>query len=482
MKAPIDLRLAPAAVGSWLAAYMGVIHPETLALFMGVLAILGGCLALWPRRRAQHRATWRGWISLTLLFGVFATFGAAGVTGLQVAHRQGVIDTLMHLAPDADIQLRLTSDAKTTAAGLGAHAVITSAESSQHPFRISVPVYLLGAEQSWRAGMALKVRGTISPGSQQRAFLRVSDLLHGEPPAGMHRLVDLLREGVRTASSDLPPHARGLLPGVAIGDDRRLPEHDQEAMRITSLTHITAVSGAHVAIVLGTVMFLLGPAPRFVKAALASLVLATMIIVVLPTPSVLRAGGMGALTIIALGSKRPRLALPVLCFTVIVLLLWDPWLATSIGFALSVSATAGIVLMSDPLARLAGGGALARALAVPAAAQLWCAPLLLTFDASISTYAVPANLLALPALAPATITALLSALLSLFTPTGAKMVAKLGAYFTAWILTVAQFFATLPGSRLPWIPGPTGGALLAVTAGTAVIGLRLLLRGRTWQA
>lgn len=482
MNAPVDLRMAPAAGGTWLVCYVGITHPEALVPFMGALGTLGAGLAWWPRRRARHRTSWRGWVSLTILFGVITAGGAAGVTALQVSHRQQSIDAIMSLGPGADIQLRLTSDVKETAAGLGAHGVIVSVRGARHHVRASLPVYAIGVEEDWRAGMILSLEGTISPGPQHSAFLRIRSVHAESPPAGIHRLVDQLREGVRTASNGLPPHARGLLPGVAIGDDRRLPEHDQEAMRTTSLTHITAVSGAHVAIVLGTVMFVLGPVPRALKATVATLVLGAMVIVVLPTPSVLRAGGMGVLTIIALGSKRPRLALPVLFFTVIVLLVRDPWLATSIGFALSVSATMGIVLMSEPLARSAGGGSAARALAVPTAAQLWCAPLLLTFDASIATYAVPANLLALPALAPATITALASALLSTLTPVGAARIASLGRYFTAWIVTVAQFFAGLPGSRLPWISGPFGVVLLILVSAAGVWGLRLLLRGRTWQA
>lgn len=482
MKAPVDLRLAPAAVGAWLACHVGITRSASVMAFVVVVGAIGIVLACWPRRGARHRSLWRGWVSLTLLFGVIVAVVVSATTAAHVEKRNAALETVTAVSTDIEVELRLTSEVKAGAAGLGAHGLLTSVRGPQQSLRGKLPVYVLGAREHWRVGMTLTVGGAVSAGSDHRAFLRVRSVRAETLPTGVHHLVDRLREGVRNASASLPPHARGLLPGVSIGDDRRLPDHVGVAMRDTSLTHITAVSGAHVAIVLGTVLFILGPVPRLVKTFVVLCVLATMVIVVLPTPSVLRAGGMGALTLLALGTKRPRLALPVLFFTVVVLLVWDPWLATSIGFALSVSATLGIVLMTEPLARLGGGGIVARAFAVPTAAQLWCAPLLLTFDASLATYSVPANLLALPALAPATVTALASAVLSLVSPTAAAQAASFGQYFTAWIVTVAQFFADLPGARLPWLPGRAGvGLLIAVSLGL-VWGLRLLHRRGTWQA
>src|SRR5699024_6969220 len=146
----------------------------------------------------------------------------------------------------------------------------------------------------------------------------------------------------------------------------------------------------------------------------------------------------------------------------------DPWLATSIGFALSVAATLGILLWAGPISELLGSTLLSRAVAVPLAAQAWCAPLLLTFEATLATYSVPANLLAVPALAPATILGLVSALLSSLAPGAAALAASLASYFTGWIAAVAVFFAGLPGAKIPWPGGPLGGgALITFTLGAA---------------
>src|SRR5699024_8124394 len=101
---------------------------------------------------------------------------------------------------------------------------------------------------------------------------------------------------------------------------------------------------------------------------------------------------------------RPSQAVAALCVTVVLLLLVDPWLARSYGFALSVLATAGLVLGTAPIARTLARVVprwLAVAVAVPVAAQLACAPVIVLLDPSVSLYAVPANLLAAPALVPA---------------------------------------------------------------------------------
>ena len=236
--------------------------------------------------------------------------------------------------------------------------------------------------------------------------------------------------------------------------------------------------GAHVAVVVATVLVLLARTPTCPRRAREPL-LAAMVLVVLPTERA-RAAGWGSPP----RSRRaaPRLAVPVLFFTVTALLAYDPWLATSIGFALSVAATLGILLWAGPISQFLGSSLLSRAVSVPLAAQAWCSPLLLTFEATLATYSVPANLLAVPALAPATILGLVSALLSTVAPSVATLAASLASYFTGWIAAVALFFAGLPGAKVPWPAGSPGvAALIALTLGAAAW-LRRVGRRRTWQA
>src|SRR6185437_12431579 len=87
-------------------------------------------------------------------------------------------------------------------------------------------------------------------------------------------------------------------------------------------------------------------APRAVRVPLMIVTLAGFVVLARPSPSVLRAAGMGGVGIIAAAlSRRPR-GLPALAAAAVVLLIVDPWLARSAGFALSAAATAGLLLLA----------------------------------------------------------------------------------------------------------------------------------------
>jgi competence protein ComEC len=231
------------------------------------------------------------------------------------------------------------------------------------------------------------------------------------------------------------------------------------------MTHLLAVSGANVAIVLAAVLLLArwcraGPG---LAAVLCAVALVGFVILVRPSPSVLRAAAMGGLALLALALGRSRAAVPALAATVIVLVLVDPALAGDAGFALSVFATAGLLLLApgwrDALRRRGVPAGLAEALAVPAAAQVACAPVIAGISATVSVVAVPANLLAEPAVPPATILGVVAALLSPVWPDGAAFVAWLGSWPARWLVAVGRAGAHAPDGVLAW-PGGTGGALL----------------------
>ena len=117
-------------------------------------------------------------------------------------------------------------------------------------------------------------------------------------------------------------------------------------------------------------------------------------------------------------TRGRRAGVPALATSIVVLLCWDPWLARAYGFALSVLATLGLLILACPWGERLGRllpGRLARAgptLAVPLAAQVMCAPVVVLLQASVSLVAVPANLVAAPFVAPATILGVATAVVS----------------------------------------------------------------------
>src|SRR4051812_30395890 len=179
------------------------------------------------------------------------------------------------------------------------------------------------------------------------------------------------------------------------------------------------MSGANVAIVLAGVLRPLRrrAVDRRVQAGAAGLALMGFVVLAGPGASVMRAAAMGAVTLLALASGRPRAAVPALGAAVCVLLLLDPGLARDPGFALSVAATAGIVLLapgwSRRLRQCGCWAVLADAVAVSAAAGVVTAPIVAGLSGTVSLVSVPANLLVAPAVPAATVLGLLAAGLGL---------------------------------------------------------------------
>jgi len=152
----------------------------------------------------------------------------------------------------------------------------------------------------------------------------------------------------------------------------------------------------------------------------------------------------------------------------------DPWLSTSLGFALSAAATAALLVLARPLARGLERWmprALALALAVPTAAQLACGPLIVLIDPHVPLLGITANLVADPAAAPATIAGVLACIAPFpWLRDGLSALAWIPA---AWIAAVAHTTSGIGAQNLPWPDGAFGAALLtAVSAAIAVALIR----------
>lgn len=493
-----DLRLLPAALASWLVAFIAVQLDLRQLLLLAVLPLGGGIAAaitvLRGRDggRGRHRAP-AGWSvpGTMLLVCVAATAMCLAVGAHLHLRSSGLLAPLTEEGAVVSVIGRVASEAEVLRprheGEQPRHRVLLRAEqvagrsatSSAH-----ATLVVLG-DEAWQhadLGQRITSSGRLVPteaGERASALLIAHDGPESHTKAPAHlRLVHDMRQGLITSLHDAAPQAQGLVPGVAIGDDSRAPPQLQEAMRTVSLTHVTAVSGTHLAIVLGLVMGLLHWAPSSVRAVFGALIIVGFVVLVRPEPSVLRSATMGGIGLLALLLRRSSAALPALCLAVIALLLADPWHARAYGFALSVLATGGLVLLAHPwagkLARFLPTP-LAHAVAVPAAAQTCCAPVIILLTPELATYAVPANVLALPALVPATALALIAALLAPWAPGATDWLTTAASWPTGWIAHVATTFADLPGAALPWPEGVMGAVLLA---GCTIVAFLVLPRIR----
>jgi competence protein ComEC len=267
-----------------------------------------------------------------------------------------------------------------------------------------------------------------------------------------------------------------MLPALVLGDTSTLTAQTVEEFRTSGLTHLTAVSGANVTIVCGAVLMsaaLFGPR---LAVALAGLALVAFVIVVQPSASVLRAAVMGAITLLAVVSHRRRQAIPVLSASVIVLMIAAPELAVDVGFALSVAATAALVVIAPVWSRrLVGRGwpkPLADAVSVAVAAQLVTAPLVAGISGTFSVVAVVANLAAAAVIPPITVVGTAAAALCPLWPSGAQLLIRFTGPELWWLLRVARWAAGVPGASIVVPSGPLGVVCVAVASVAAVVAWR----------
>ncbi|MFF7163022.1 ComEC/Rec2 family competence protein [Streptomyces sp. NPDC008086] len=351
----------------------------------------------------------------------------------------------------------------------------------------------------------LRVTATFAPslmdGDRVAAVLRVRD--PGVPevvgePSDAQRLAGRLRAGLREATDGLPADARALLPGLVVGDTSRITPELDEAFKETDLAHTLAVSGSNLTIILA---LLIGPpgraqsaerrglAPRLgfslrTTALLGGGLTLAFVVVCRPDPSVLRAAACGAVVLLALATGRRRSLIPALATAVLLLVLYDPWLARSYGFLLSVLATGALLTLaprwSAALRRRGVPPRLAEALAAAAAAQALCAPVVAVLSARVSLVAVPCNLLAEFAIAPATVLGFAALAAAPLTMPLAKALAWCASWPTGWIADVARTGAALPGAGVDWPGSWTGAALLALATAVVLLAGRRLLRHPWW--
>jgi competence protein ComEC len=308
-----------------------------------------------------------------------------------------------------------------------------------------------------------------------QASFDVSELTVVSPPRGVHAVAARVRRGLSDAVSDIDPRRAALLEGLTIGETSGLSQMTIDSFRAAGLSHVLAVSGSNVAIVLAAVSVALGAMGSRSRITLSYIALALFVLVVGPDASVLRAGVMGAITLACLLKGKTAEPLAALGLAVIAVIALRPGMLFSPGLQLSAAATAGIVVFCEPLARRLAllPQALRLMLAATLAAQIAVAPLLILVFGEISLIAPVANALALPAVGPATVLGLGAGLLSTLVPTFGRPLGALVSPAAGWILAVADRFGAFSWS-LVHVPVWVGWPLLAVIAGAAG---RILRRG-----
>ncbi|MGH3320249.1 MAG: ComEC/Rec2 family competence protein [Streptosporangiaceae bacterium] len=350
--------------------------------------------------------------------------------------------------------------------------------------RVSSPIVVIASGGAWVSltpSQRIRVRGRLIPPDPDELLSAVL-LARGPPtiiggPSWPQSAAEQVRDGLRTALQGLPQEQRGLVLGLVLGDTSTMPPRLTEDFRTTGLAHLLAVSGANVAIILGALLAaarIVGLGIR-VGAAVGGVGILAYALLAGPEPSVLRATVMGLVTVAAIATGRARSGPSALGVAVLALVLFDPGLARSYGFALSVLATGGLILLAPAMSAAMSRRVprpVAEALAVTVAAQLACLPVLVTLSGRISLTAVPCNLLAAPAVPPATVLGLLAAVIAMLAPLAGSLVAAVAGACAGWIVHVARAGADLPYAAVHWPSSLTGALVIAALCAVLVVALR----------
>ena len=475
----LEARLLPAAAAAWLVGWFAVGMPGaawTLATGCGLLALAGLGVAVARTGGSAVRA-----IAAPLAVAALAAALVASMAAVRAEHR--LAEALAEALDGGRVELEatITSLPRGDARSDRLRATVTAIDGA--PVEAPVLLFLPAAETAPpEIGTAIAVRATlqaVDPGDRivALAFARESP----EPLAPPHPLLAAgngLRQAFVDRAAELPQPGAALVPGLAVGDERLVEDELDAAMKAASLTHLTAVSGSNIAIIVALVVGAgrLAGWPRAVRLAAAGLALAGFVLLVTPQGSVIRAAAMAVLVLVLDASSRPIAGAPTLALAVIVLLAADPWLARDYGFALSAAATAGLLLGTGPVAaRLERWlpRPVALLIAVPLVAQLACQPILLLLEPWLPLYGVVANLLAAPFAPIATVVGLAAGLVgAVAAPLGDGL--AWAAWLPAqWIGLIAETAAALPLALVPWPGGGLGAlAFSALIAALAVVAAR----------
>ncbi|EIE98310.1 ComEC/Rec2 family competence protein [Saccharomonospora glauca] len=489
-----DWRLVPAAVTVWAGTAAGLLWGWWACPVCGVVAGAGAVrLWRWASRGDRDRRRWRPAAGVLLVCGLLtvwpttARLYAAEHDPLRERARRGDEVSLTAVVAQRPRPVH-TSGYGARPGGVRSVLVpvdVVAASSGGEEIPSAGRVLFVGDAKFWsdvRVGQWVRVRAELAPARPHEmtvavGYVREPPEPEGEPP-WWQRAAEELREKFRAVSGVLGEEPAGLLPGLVVGDTSALPERVEREFLTSGMSHLTAVSGSNVAIVCGAVLVVARMSrcgPR-TSAVLAGLALVGFVVLVGYEPSVLRAGVMGAVALLALVLGRRGSALPALAAAVCVLGLADPEMAVSMGFVLSVVATAGLVLVaprwSRALVRRGLPEGVADAVVVPTVAFLVTAPVIAGMAGEVSLVSVGANLLAAPVVAPVTVLGALAAVLAPWWPDAAELVVHVVGPGVQWLILVARHAAAIPGAVLHWPSGWWGAGLAALAVAVVVCGVR----------
>ena len=472
----IDARLAAPAIAAW----------------MAVLVVLLSGQSAEPTNRFTAAANTAGIVLILFLIAAFVVRNAT-MTGIAITAIAGLVVALLQasalwMGPVADYA---SASREVTVFGivqaepraqtgpvwqLGPHGVFPLATSAiqvdEIVTHVAVPLEVSCAcgVSDVAVGSHVRFVGRLTP-SRQPSFAGIVRMDESaiisviEEPGPIDAGANAIRRDLRLALGGIAAGSASLVSGLSTGDVSLMPPLLEAQMKATGMSHLTAVSGANVAIILACVLGLAALLRMRIRmrVVLSLVAIVAFVVLVRPEPSVVRAAVMGAVVVVSMLSGGRRAGPAVLTVAVLLLVLLAPQLAMSWAFALSVAATLGIIVGSGRIERWLPSRtppAIALALGITIGAQIATLPVLLLMGVSVSWVSIPANLLAGLAVAPVTVLGLAAALIAPIAMPVAVVLAHVASIPAAFIAGIAGWADGLPAAHIPWPAGVPGIALM----------------------
>lgn len=465
-KPAADLRLPVFAAGAWASALASVTLPSGFrwALMVGALALTVGCVLCghWLPGAVSRTIAALGvlWLAVSMSSALRAeTVHESWVAAMAKQTASG--QAMIKIRGDPKVRPGVDEDRAT----VRAEVLSLDARGKTSTAQVSVMMVMPAPDaQVLEYGASYQVSARLTPSTfpdTAAVLVAQSRPVRVRGPSVVDSLAVQVRDAVQAASSG-QTDAAGLVPALVDGDERALPSGVRADFRTAGLSHLLAVSGTNF-VLLGSAWLALvrrcGVRGRgLVVAGMMGIIALT--VVARAEPSVVRAAVMGGVALIGLSNGQRGQAGRALGACVCLVMLFQPTLASSPGFALSVLATAGILLWAtcwrDTLAQWMPR-VLAEGIAVSLAAYLACLPVIVALSGQVSLVAVPANLAAGVVVAPATVLGFLGGAVGLVLPLAGRVIAAPATWCASWIVGVAHHAARV---RQPELATGSGTAAM----------------------
>lgn len=470
-----DRRLVLPALSIWFG--MWLISGWRWGIGVVGIVVLIGCLVLvfsWFNQSKIGRFPVLTVATITVLMGSCVLVGGLRMLSLD----DGPLPKAAEQGSVAKVDLSITTSRTSAVRGMVVvEAVCRRATIAGQTYRIRNQVVILVPSsdanqwQSISIGSLVAANVKLSPGEYGRATVAVLKPISTpqviRPPPFWKRIIESIRAGLVTAMQDNPEPQAALLPGLVVGDTSAMSVAMNQDFQVTGLTHVVAVSGVHLVIILGVISAVsrrIGLRGYWLT-AVSVLSMVAYVALCYAQPSVVRAAAMAIVSLMGASFGGANSGIRGLCLSVMVLCWYDPWMSRSIGFVLSAVACVGIILWGQRWTKALGRWLpdwLAEVMAVALAAQVATQPIICWLSGRVSVAGLIANVATGPWVAPAIVIGLIAALVSPLSPLVASWIGYIAGWCSQPILSIVDWLAALPGASHPWPVTPTGLVLVSV--------------------